>query len=41
MLSNKSQRSTYDDLAFGDIIPRRAHDIFQDFFHNKWMDFPD
>lgn len=25
---------------FGEIVPRRSHDIFEDFFSNKWMDLP-
>lgn len=40
MLSNNAHRSTYDDLLFGDIVPRRSFDIFEDFFQDRWMDFP-
>lgn len=39
-LSNQTNRSTYDTLTFGDIVPRRAFDIFENFFEDKWMDMP-
>jgi DnaJ-class molecular chaperone len=39
-LSNKGIRSSYDDLVFGEILPRRAFDIFENFFEDKWMDMP-
>lgn len=39
-LSNRAGRSTYDDLVFGEIIPRRSFDIFENFFEDKWMDMP-
>lgn len=40
ILSNKAGRSTYDDLVFGEIVPRKSFDIFEDFFSDKWMDMP-
>ena len=39
-LSNQQKKTSYDDLMFGEIVPRRSHDIFEDFFSNKWMDLP-
>jgi DnaJ-class molecular chaperone len=39
-LSNELKRQTYDDVFFGQITPVRAHSIFDDFFGNRFMEFP-
>lgn len=39
-LSNQANRSTYDTLTFGEIVPKRAFDIFENFFEDRWMDMP-
>ena len=40
-LSNRGKRSTYNDLMFEEVVPRRAHDIFENFFQNRWTEFPE
>ena len=39
-LSNRAKRSKYNDLMFQEVVPRRAHDIFENFFQNRWTEFP-
>jgi hypothetical protein len=30
------RRKNYDELMFGAMMPLRAHNIFDDFFGNRW-----
>ena len=39
-LSNQTRRSSYDDFIWGDMVPMRAHNIFEDFMGDKFFNFP-
>jgi curved DNA-binding protein CbpA len=36
-LCNEFKRENYDNLLFGSMVPIRAHNIFDDFFGNRWL----
>jgi curved DNA-binding protein CbpA len=40
-LSNEKKRENYDNLVFGEILPVRAHSIFDDFFGNRLLRWDD
>lgn len=35
-LSDEFKKQNYDNIIFGEIAPVRAHNIFEDFFGNRW-----
>lgn len=40
-LSNESRRNNYDIVNFGQIAPLRAHNIFEDFWGNRFNEWDD
>ena len=40
-LSTEAKRNNYDILSFGQIAPMRAHNIFEDFWGNRWNEWED
>lgn len=39
-LSTELKRSNYDNLVYGEMIPSKAHNIFEDFLGEKFFNFP-
>jgi len=40
-LSTELKRQNYDNLIFGEMVPLRAHSIFDDFFGPRWLSMRD
>jgi DnaJ-class molecular chaperone len=40
-LSDEFKKANYDNIIFGEIAPVRAHNIFEDFFGNRWFNLDD
>ena len=39
-LSTELKRENYDNLLWGKMAPVKAHNIFEDFFGDRFFDFP-
>ena len=37
-LSNEMKRENYDNFLYGEMVPSRAHNIFEDFFGNRFFE---